>query len=84
VLNKVKTAKYFTKLDIRWAFNNIRIKEGDEYKAAFICSRGLFCCGDARGCLFTNLCRLLLRDLEGDRESLLKYLPTDCKGDCKG
>ena len=29
-------------MDIRWGFNNIRIKEGDEEKAAFITSEGLF------------------------------------------
>jgi len=35
-------AKYFTKLDVRWGFNNIRIKPGDEWKAAFHTNRGLF------------------------------------------
>ncbi|EEB91413.1 hypothetical protein MPER_10227, partial [Moniliophthora perniciosa FA553] len=35
-------AKYFTKLDVQWGFNNIRIKEGDEWKAAFRTNRGLF------------------------------------------
>ena len=34
--------KYFTKLDIRWGYNNIRIKEGDKWKAAFITNKGLF------------------------------------------
>ena len=29
-------------MDVRWGFNNIRIKEGDEEKAAFITSEGLF------------------------------------------
>ena len=32
---KLRGAKYFTKLDVRWGFNNVRIKEGDEWKAAF-------------------------------------------------
>jgi len=29
-LDKLKNAKYFTKLDIHWGYNNIQIKEGDE------------------------------------------------------
>ena len=32
----------FSKFDICWGYNNIRIKEGDEYKAAFKTSEGLF------------------------------------------
>jgi len=35
-------AKYFTKLDVRWSFNNVRIKPGDEWKVAFRTNRGLF------------------------------------------
>jgi len=35
IIEKVKGAKYFTKLDLRSAYNLIRIKEGDEYKTAF-------------------------------------------------
>jgi len=35
-------AKYFTKLDVHWGFNNICIKPGDEWKAAFQTNRGLF------------------------------------------
>jgi len=32
----------FTKVDIRWGYNNIRIKPGDEWKVAFLTSEGLF------------------------------------------
>ena len=35
-------ARYFTKLDIHWGYNNVQIKEGDEWKAAFQTNRGLF------------------------------------------
>jgi len=28
-------ARYFTKLDVHWDFNNIHIKPGDEWKVAF-------------------------------------------------
>ena len=42
IINKLRNAQYFTKLDVRWGYNNIRIKEGDEWKAAFRTNRGLF------------------------------------------
>ncbi len=42
LINKLCGAKYFTKLDVRWGYNNVRIKEGDEEKAAFRTNRGLF------------------------------------------
>ena len=42
ILNKVARAKIFTKLDVRWGYNNIRIRDGDEWKAAFRTNRGLF------------------------------------------
>ena len=29
-------------MDLRWGYNNIHIKEGDEWKAAFICHHGTF------------------------------------------
>jgi hypothetical protein len=32
----------FTKFDIRWGYNNIHIKEGDKWKAAFLTNEGLF------------------------------------------
>ena len=31
-----------TSLDLRWGYNNVRIREGDEEKAAFITHRGLY------------------------------------------
>ena len=37
----VQNAKIFTKVDVRWGYNNIHIKEGDEYKVAFITNQGL-------------------------------------------
>ncbi|KAF8639125.1 hypothetical protein AX16_010366 [Volvariella volvacea WC 439] len=42
LINKVKHSKVFTKFDVRWGYNNIRIKEGDEWKAAFKTNQGLF------------------------------------------
>ncbi|QRV83708.1 Transposon Tf2-1 polyprotein [Ceratobasidium sp. AG-Ba] len=35
LLEQLKDAKIFSKMDIRWGFNNIRIREGDEWKTAF-------------------------------------------------
>jgi len=32
----------FTKLDLRWEYNNIRIKEGNKWKAAFITHIGAY------------------------------------------
>ena len=34
--------KVFTKMDLRWGFNNIWIKEGDEWKGAFTTHVGSF------------------------------------------
>src|SRR3954451_3772849 len=41
LVDKLKGAKYFTKLDIQWGENNMQIKEGDEWKALFRTNRGL-------------------------------------------
>jgi len=35
ILDGVGKRKMFTKLDLRWRYNNVRIKEGDEWKAVF-------------------------------------------------
>jgi len=41
-LNQIRGCKYFTRLDLRACFNQIRIKEGDEWKTAFRTHYGLF------------------------------------------
>ena len=35
-------AMIYTKPDVRWGYNNVRIKAGDEHKAAFKTHRGLY------------------------------------------
>ena len=42
LLDRIKGAKYFTKLDLRDAFNQLRIAEGDEWKTAFRTRYGHF------------------------------------------
>jgi len=42
VLENIGTKKLFTKMDLRWGYNNVRIKEEDEWKAAFMMPEGLF------------------------------------------
>ena len=42
LINKLQGAKYFTKLDVRWGFNNVHMKEGDKWKAAFQTNHGLY------------------------------------------
>ena len=39
---KLAGTKYFSKLDVQWGYNNIRIKNGDQWKAVFKMDRGLF------------------------------------------
>ncbi len=42
LINKLRGTKYFTKFDVCWGYNNVRIKEGDKEKAAFRTNQGLF------------------------------------------
>ncbi|KAF8752648.1 hypothetical protein RHS01_07613 [Rhizoctonia solani] len=42
LMAKLRNAKLFTKLDLCWGYNNVRIKKGDEWKTAFRTKYGLF------------------------------------------
>jgi hypothetical protein len=42
LINCLKRARFFTKLDVWWDFNNVWIREGDKWKAVFRTNRGLF------------------------------------------
>ena len=42
LIDSIEKKKMFTKMNLRWGYNNVRIKEEDEWKAAFSMSEGLF------------------------------------------
>jgi len=42
LIDSIGKKKVFTKMNLRWGYNNVRIKEGDEWKAAFSTPKGLF------------------------------------------
>jgi Reverse transcriptase (RNA-dependent DNA polymerase) len=44
IMDKLKGAKYFSKFDVGWGYNNVRIRSGDKWKAAFKTNRGLYKC----------------------------------------
>ena len=42
ILENIGMKKVFTKMDLRWGYNNVRMKEGDRWKAAFTMPEGSF------------------------------------------
>ena len=42
IIDKLKGAKYFSKFDIWWGYNNVQIWSSDEWKAAFKTNWGLY------------------------------------------
>ena len=42
VIDKLKEVKYFNKLDLIWGYNSVWIKEGNEWKVAFLMNKSLF------------------------------------------
>jgi len=42
LIDNIEKKKVFMKMDLRWGYNNVRIKEGDEWKVAFLIPEGAF------------------------------------------
>jgi len=42
VIDKLKEAKYFNKLDLIWRYNNIKIKKDNEWNIEFLTNKELF------------------------------------------
>ena len=42
VIENIGTKRVFTKMDLRWGYNNVQIKEGDKWKVAFTTPEGSF------------------------------------------
>ena len=42
LIDSIGKKKMFTKIDLQWGYNNVRIKEEDEWKAAFSMPEGSF------------------------------------------
>jgi hypothetical protein len=42
IMDKLKGAKYFSKFDVQWGYNNVWIRSGDQWKAAFKTNWGLY------------------------------------------
>ena len=55
LVDKVRDARLFTKMDVRAGYNNIRFREGDKEKAAFKTNMGLCYDSDTATLLFPYL-----------------------------
>jgi len=86
--DRVQGAKIFTKIDLKWGYNLIRIKEGDEWKMAFRTRYGLYeylvmPFGLANAPVtFQNMINEVVRDLIDQRvvaymDQILIYSPTE-------
>lgn len=42
LIDRLSKASIYTKIDLRWGYNNVRIREGDEWKLAFVTPFGLY------------------------------------------
>ena len=73
LVNKLQETKMFTKMDLSWGYNNICIKEGDEWKAAFICH----CSAFEPMVMFFELCnspstfQMMINEIFADMEDIV-------------
>jgi len=42
LVDSMDNKRLFTKMDLRWGYNNVRIKKGDEWKTVFTTHVGLY------------------------------------------
>ena len=42
IVENIGTKRVFTKMNLKWGYNNVRVKEGDKWKAVFITPEGSF------------------------------------------
>jgi len=42
LIDSMGTKRVFTKMDLRWGYNNVWVKEGDEWKIAFTTHLGVY------------------------------------------
>ena len=42
IMDKLKGARYFSKFDVQWGYNNVQIQSGNEWKVAFKTNQGLY------------------------------------------
>ncbi len=69
LIDKLRSAKYFTKLDICWGYNNVRIREGDEEKAIF---RDLI--GEGKVMIYLDDILIFLKTLDEHRRIVKRVL----------
>ena len=62
LIDSIGKKKVFTKMDLRWGYNNVRIKEGNEWKTAFSTPKGFFGLTNSPA-TFQAMMNDLLRDL---------------------
>ena len=75
-MDKLKGAKYFSKFDVQWGYNNVQIQSGDKWKAAFKTNWGLY----EPTVMFFGMCnfpatfqammdKIFKKEIEGDLKS---------------